>query len=167
MAQVGEEIVKLDKCKALVITTSSWSKQGQHVADIITGTTGANGPLKAIVFSGAVMHTPVMVTEEAIKLVEKGAIDCLIAIGGGSSIGLSKAISYRTDLCQIVIPTTYAGSEATPILGQTDGKVKKTIKNAKVQPGVIIYDVNLTHTLSKSLIVTSGINAIAHAVEAL
>jgi maleylacetate reductase len=167
LAQVGDEMVKLGKSKVLIITTSNQKDQGKDMAEVISSTKSEMGPLEAILFSGAVMHTPVAVTDEAIKVVEAEKIDCLIAVGGGSSIGLSKAITYRTGIIQIAVPTTYAGSEATPILGQTIGKEKKTLKDSKVQPQVILYDVDLTLTLPKHLILTSGMNAIAHAVEAL
>src|SRR5262249_56343775 len=89
------------------------------------------------------------------------------ALGGGSTTGLGKAIALRTDLPQIVIPTTYAGSEATPILGETVAGRKTTQRTLKVLPEVIIYDVDLTLTLPPALSATSAMNAIAHAVEAL
>jgi maleylacetate reductase len=162
LAQIGEEVLKSGKQKALVLTTKEQGADGQRVVEQINATKA-----KATLFAGAVMHTPVSVTEEAMKVVEQNGIDCLIALGGGSSIGLSKAIAYRTNLTQIAIPTTYAGSEATPILGQTIDNEKKTLKHASVLPGVILYDVDLTRTLPKGLIITSGINAIAHAIEAL
>src|SRR5690606_30152957 len=83
------------------------------------------------------------------------------------TVGLGKAIALRTDLPQVVVPTTYAGSEATPILGQTENSVKTTQRSLKILPEVIIYDVELTMTLPVKLTVTSGLNAIAHAVEGL
>jgi maleylacetate reductase len=90
-----------------------------------------------------------------------------VSVGGGSTTGLGKAIALRTDLPQIVVPTTYAGSEATSILGETEAGRKTTQRNRKVLPEVIIYDVDLTLTLPVPLSVTSGINAFAHAAEAL
>ena len=93
--------------------------------------------------------------------------DCLLSLGGGSTTGLGKALALRTDLPQIVVPTTYAGSEGTPILGQTEQGRKTTIRSPKVLPEAIVYDVELTMTLPVRLSVVSGINAIAHAVEAL
>ena len=93
--------------------------------------------------------------------------DCIVAIGGGSTTGLGKAIAYRTDLPQIVIPTTYAGSEATPILGQTEDGVKTTLTDRKVLPEVILYDPELVATLPVGMTVTSALNAMAHAAEAL
>jgi hypothetical protein len=113
------------------------------------------------------MHTPVGVTDDAMARVKDWRIDGLVALGGGSTIGLGKAIAMRTDLPQLVIPTTYAGSEATPILGETEHGRKTTRRDARILPEVIVYDVDLTYTLPVDLSVTSGINAIAHAIEAL
>jgi len=113
------------------------------------------------------MHTPIEVTRDALAVVERCRADCVIALGGGSTIGLGKAIALNTDLPQIVIPTTYAGSEATPIIGQTENGLKTTQRTLKVLPEVIIYDVELTLSLPAEMTVTSGLNAIAHAVEAL
>ena len=107
------------------------------------------------------------VTEQALAVVAEKGADGVVAIGGGSTTGLGKAIALRTDLPQIVVPTTYAGSEMTPILGKFKDNTKTTQSSPKVLPEVVIYDVDLTMTLPTGLSGTSGINAIAHAVEAL
>ncbi len=119
------------------------------------------------VFAEAVMHTPVAVTEKAMSVVAETQADGVISFGGGSTIGLGKAIALRTDLPQIVLPTTYAGSEMTDLLGETSEGKKKTLRSPKVQPEVAIYDVELTLTLPIGVSATSGMNAIAHAVEGL
>jgi len=113
------------------------------------------------------MHTPVEVTARAMAAFTAAEADCTVALGGGSTIGLGKAIAWRNDAMQFVIPTTYAGSEVTPILGQTENGVKTTVRNAKILPEVVIYDPDLTLSLPVSLSITSGLNAIAHAVEGL
>lgn len=118
-------------------------------------------------FDGAVMHTPVEVTERAMAEVRAHAVDMTVALGGGSTIGLGKAIALRSGIPQIAIPTTYAGSEMTPILGQTEKGRKTTLRDVKVLPKAVLYDVDLTLTLPTGLSGTSGINAIAHAVEGL
>ena len=119
------------------------------------------------VYPGAILHTPVTVTDKALQQVSELAVDGLVAVGGGSTTGLAKAIALRTDLPQVVVPTTYAGSEIIPILGETRDGSKVTQTSPKVLPEVVIYDGDLTLTLPASLSGTSGINAIAHAVEAL
>lgn len=156
----GEWIEKLGCRRALVLATPHQKADAEALA-------GRLGPLAAGVFAGAVMHTPVDVTETAMQALRQSDADCTIALGGGSTTGLGKAIAYRTDLPQIVIPTTYAGSEVTSILGQTEAGRKTTIKSPKILPEVVIYDAALTTGLPVPLSVTSGLNAMAHALEAL
>ena len=154
------EVGALGITRALVLTTTQQAAQGQEIASGL-------GPLCVGFFSGAVMHTPVDVTEEALGVLASSGADGLIAIGGGSTIGLAKALAWRTDLPQIVLPTTYAGSEATPVLGQTENGVKSTFASQKVQPEAVVYDPELVATLPVPMTVTSALNAIAHAVEGL
>ena len=160
LARIPEELRALSCRRALVLSTPQQQDAAQALASRL-------GDLCAATFTQAAMHTPVEVTERAMKVVCEVDADCTVAIGGGSTTGLGKAIALRTDLPQIVVPTTYAGSEATPILGETQNGRKTTQRSAKVLPEVIIYDVDLTLTLPPVLSATSGINAIAHAVEAL
>lgn len=160
LRQLPEELDRLGVSRALVIATPEQAALAERVGALI-------GPRCAAVHPRAVMHTPYEVTEEAMGVVSAGRIDNLVAIGGGSTIGLAKAIALRTDLPQIAIPTTYAGSEVTPIIGETRDGAKVTQTTPKVLPEVVIYDVDLTMTLPARLSGTSGINAIAHAVEAL
>ena len=154
---------ELDAVRAkrpLVLTTPEQVDQGEGL--LATLKERAAG-----IYSHATMHTPVEITLDALETVKKTNADCVIAIGGGSTIGLGKAIAYHTDLPQIVLPTTYAGSEATPVLGQTENGVKSTLKSERVQPEAILYDAELVRSLLVPMSVTSGLNAMAHAVEAL
>lgn len=125
------------------------------------------GGKHAGLFDNATMHTPVEVTETALAALAESKADGLVALGGGSTIGLAKALALRTDLPQLAIPSTYAGSEMTPIIGQTEGGVKTTQKTMKVLPEAVIYDPELTVTLPGFISGPSGMNAIAHSVEAL
>jgi maleylacetate reductase len=159
LAQVVDEVRGIGR-RAIVLSTPQQIDQARHLAATL-------GDLSVGIFTEAAMHTPVDVTARALKTVEELGADCTVALGGGSTTGLGKAIALRTDLPQIVIPTTYAGSEMTPILGETENGAKKTIRNAKVLPEVVIYDVDLTMSLPASLSASSGMNAIAHSVEAL
>ena len=159
-AQAADELARLQASRAFILTGPHGAADAQALHDRL-------GPQGVGLFTGAVMHTPVEVTERALQAVRASGADALIALGGGSTTGLGKAIALRTDLPQIVIPTTYAGSEMTPILGETAGGRKTTVRDFKVLPEVVIYDVELTYSLSAALAATSGMNAIAHAVEAL
>lgn len=157
---VGEEMESLGLRRALILTTPQQADTAQQFADLL-------GTRAAGVFTGAVMHTPVSVSEDATGVARRLEADCVVAVGGGSTTGLGKAIALRTDLVQIVIPTTYAGSEATPILGQTEGGRKTTITTPKVQPEIVLYDAELVRTLPVGMTVTSALNGMAHAAEGL
>lgn len=157
---IASEVSRLGAKRALILSTPEQSEMATELAATL-------GQAAAGVFCKAAMHTPVSVTQEALEHLKACQADCLVAIGGGSTTGLGKALAYRTDLPQIVIPTTYAGSEATPILGQTEDSVKTTLSDPKVLPEVILYDPELVVTLPVGMTVTSGLNAMAHAAEAL
>jgi maleylacetate reductase len=160
LRQLPDELSRLGVTRALVLAPPRQN-------DLVSGIREMIGERFAGVFTGAVMHTPVEVTERAMETVREVRADCLVAIGGGSTTGLGKAIALRTDLPQIVLPTSYAGSEMTPVVGQTSGGIKTTQSSPKILPEIVIYDVDLTMTMPPKLSATSGINAVAHAVEAL
>jgi alcohol dehydrogenase class IV len=160
LSRLGEEITRLGLSRVLVLSTPQQSREAERLAAALDGRSAA-------VFAEATMHTPVEVTDRAMEMVAAQCADGIVSVGGGSTIGLGKAIALRTDLPQIVVPTTYAGSEMTPILGETKGGIKSTQRSPKILPETVLYDVDLTLSLPVSLSVTSGINAIAHAVEAL
>lgn len=155
---VADEIRRLGAKRALILSTPFQRADAQKLAERL-------GSLAAGVFSEAAMHTPVGVTVKAVAAFEASGADCVVALGGGSTIGLGKAIAWRNDTPQIVVATTYAGSEVTPILGQTEEGIKTTVRDAKILPEVVIYDPTLTLELSVAMSVTSGLNAMAHAVE--
>jgi len=155
VAQVGAEVERLGHRVPLVLSTPHQEPQARALADSIGGR----------VFAGAVMHTPVEVTQQAMAAYD--ACDCVVALGGGSTIGLGKAIALRSGADQVVIPTTYAGSEMTDILGETAAGAKTTRRDPAIRPETVIYDVDLTLSLPPGLTVTSALNAIAHGVEGL
>ncbi|MCK8787012.1 maleylacetate reductase [Roseomonas sp. NAR14] len=160
LARVPEEIARLGLRRVLTVSTPPQAGKAAALA--------ARFPDRSAgVLAEAVMHTPVAVTEAAMRVVAERGADGLLALGGGSAIGLSKAIALRTGLPQIAVPTTYAGSEMTPVVGETRDGAKTTRSDPRILPTVVIYDVDLTMSLPPALSGTSGINAIAHAVEAL
>src|SRR5579864_682438 len=160
LAQLGREIELLGATRALVLSTPQQRAQAEALA-------GQLGERAAGVFAEAVMHVPVETARQARAFATEVGADCAIAIGGGSTTGLGKAIALEASLPIIAIPTTYAGSEMTPIYGLTEGGVKKTGRDPRVLPKTVIYDPALTTSLPPALSLTSGINAIAHAAEGL
>lgn len=158
--EVKAEVERLGIERALVISTADQSDVCGQFAAMIGDRLGA-------IYPGAVMHAPINVTEAAMHQMHQMNCDGILSVGGGSTIGLGKAIAYRTDLPQVAVPTTYAGSEMTPILGQTEAGRKTTLRSAKVLPETVIYDPEMTLTLPGFISGPSGMNAIAHAVEAL
>lgn len=160
LRHLEREVDLLGAAKALVLSTPDQRRQAEMIADRL-------GARCAGIYAEAVMHVPIETARDAREEARRLGADCAIAIGGGSTTGLGKAIALESGLPILAIPTTYAGSEMTSIYGITDAGLKKTGKDERVLPRTVIYDPELTLTLPFALSVTSGINAIAHAAEGL
>lgn len=157
--RVGEQVRRLGASRVLLLSSPS-GRAVNRMREVLGG-------LLVAEFAGAIPHTPVEVTERALRLAREHSVDCLVAIGGGSTTGLAKALAVRTGLPQVIVPTTYAGSEVTPVLGETEDGRKTTRSGPEILPETVVYDVDLTLGLPVAVSVTSAINAMAHAVEAL
>lgn len=157
---IASEIQAMNAGKALVLATPSQSEAAHRLSDQL-------GELSAGVFDQAVMHVPIETAKAGIEAADKMNAGCTIAVGGGSTIGLAKAIALETGKPILAVPTTYAGSEMTPIWGLTEEGVKTTGRDSKVLPRTVIYDPELLVTLPDFITGPSGMNAIAHCVEAL
>ena len=155
-----QEIERLGAHRALVLSTSEQRASAEDISKRL-------GKRSAGVYDKAVMHVPIETAEAARLVAASLNADCCVAVGGGSTIGLGKAIALTSDLPILAIPTTFAGSEMTPIYGITAQGQKKTGRDARVLPKTVIYDPLLTMTLPAKIAGPSGMNAIAHCVEAL
>ena len=160
VARVADELHRMGGRRALVLSTP-----GQR--GLATLVAGVLGDAAAGVFDGATAHTPVEVTAVALARAQEVAADSVVSVGGGSTTGLGKALAARTGMPHLVVPTTYAGSEVTALLGETAGGEKVTRTGPEILPQVVVYDVALTTSLPWPVTVTSAVNAMAHAVEAL
>lgn len=158
--QVGREVEALGAKRALVLCTPEQRALAQQVSDLL-------GERSVGIFDRAVMHVPIETAREARQLAMQLGADCAVAVGGGSTTGLGKAIALESGLPILAVPTTYAGSEMTPIYGITEAGLKKTGKDPRVLPRTVLYDPELTLGLPIRMSVTSAINAIAHAAEGL
>ncbi len=158
--KLPEEIDRLGATRALVLSTPEQREAGQQILDRL-------GARAVGLFDQAVMHVPIEIAERAREQARALGADCCVAIGGGSTTGLAKAVALVSTLPILAIPTTYAGSEMTPIWGITEKGLKKTGRDPRVLPKTVLYDPTLTVTLPPMLSATSGMNSIAHCVEAL
>lgn len=161
IARIDDEVARLGIARALVIATpGSGARLGARVADLL-------GARSAGVHAEAVIHVPRAVAEAGLASAKGARADGLVAAGGGSAIGLAKIIARGTALPIVALPTTYSGSEATPIWGTSEGERKTTGRDTKVLPRTVIYDPELTHALPAAVTAASAMNAIAHCVEGL
>lgn len=160
LQQLPEEVARLNGQRALILSTPGQIKLARQVSELLGGKAAG-------IYDQAKMHVPLEIARDAQAHAEQLQADCLIAIGGGSTTGLAKAIALETSLPIIVIPTTYAGSEMTAVYGITTQQSKKTGKDPRVLAKTVIYDPALTVQLPLEVSMTSGINAIAHAAEGL
>jgi len=160
ISRLGEEIDRLRASRVMIACTK--------------GATGRLGPLQqalgerlAGVFDGAEPHCPQPVAEAALERFSALGADAVVPFGGGSTLGLGKVITVRTGRPMVAVPTTYSGSEMTPIYGMKIGHEKRTWRDAAALPKTVIYDPALTVDLPAGLTATTGMNCLAHAVEAL
>lgn len=160
LQHLEREVLQLGAERALILCTPEQRSLGEAIAARL-------GTRAAGIFDRAVMHVPLELAIEARAVAQQLNADCAIAVGGGSTIGLGKAIALESGLPILAVPTTYAGSEMTPIFGLTEGGLKRTGTDLRVLPKTVIYDPELTLTLPAPMSLTSGINAIAHAAEGL
>lgn len=156
---LADEIASLQVERLLVVTTSR--------ATPLAGTLVAPlGDTVAGTYTGVRPHVPDDVVTAVRAAARDAGADGLLAVGGGSAIGAAKSVALETPMPVVAIPTTYSGSEMTPVWGMTREGEKRTGRSADVLPAVVLYDPELTMTLPASVTVTSGMNAVAHCVEA-
>lgn len=160
VAQLPAEVDALGAKRALVLSTPGRAAEAKRLSASL-------GARFAGLYDKAVMHVPVEVAEDARRAARALGADCCVAIGGGSTIGLGKAIALTSGMPVLAVPTTYSGSEMTPIQGFTEKGLKRTQRDPRMLPKTVIYDPALTLGLPALTSAASGMNAIAHCVEAL
>ena len=157
--RLAEEVGRLDAERVLLIATEQERELAEDLASPL-------GERLAGLFTRVRPHVPVEVAERARDAAREVGADCLLSVGGGSTTGTAKAVALEMDLPIVAVPTTYAGSEMTPVYGLTSGQRKRTGKSLKVLPKVVIYDPELTFSLPDFITGPSAMNAMAHCVEA-
>lgn len=160
LGRLADEIDHANLKRVMVLCSPRQWELAAMVAGLI-------GPRAVDIHPHARMHVPAESAAEAQRRAKEVNADGCVAVGGGSAIGLGKIVALRYGLPVIAVPTTYAGSEMTPVWGLTENGVKRTGRDPRVLPVSVLYDPALTVALPTDVSVTSGMNAIAHAVEAL
>ena len=158
--RLPDEVTRLGARRALIVSTRAELPFAEDAARRL-------GAVAAGMFNDAVMHHPIEIVHAARARARELDADCYVTIGGGTTTGTGKVIALETGMPVIAVPTTYAGSEMTPIYGITDGGVKKTGRDRRVIPRSVIYDPALTVSLPPGVSGPSGINAMAHCIEGL
>lgn len=158
---LAEEIDRLGSSRVLLIATEEEKALAEELAEPL-------GDRFVGTFTNVKPHVPMEVAEEARNMAREREADCLLTVGGGSTTGTAKAIAVdaKRPLPIVAVPTTYAGSEMTPIYGITSGQRKETGSSLDVLPRVVVYDPELTISLPDFITGPSAMNAMAHCVEA-
>ncbi|WP_322657547.1 maleylacetate reductase [Streptomyces justiciae] len=157
-ADVAAEVARLGSTRVLLIAGQREMALAKEICRDVP-TVAAFGHVKP--------HVPADVADAVREAVRAHAADLLLSVGGGSTTGTAKAAALTTGLPILAVPTTYAGSEATPVWGLTANGDKRTGVDATVIPRVVVYDATLMLSLPARLSVTSGLNALAHCVDAM
>jgi alcohol dehydrogenase class IV len=156
--RLADEVARLGARRVMVIAAGSASAVADHIT---------SGLPEAVRWHEVRQHVPVELAERARAAAAEASVDAIVTVGGGSTTGLGKAVALTTGLPIIAVPTTYAGSEATPVWGLTEGRVKRTGTDQRVLPVAVVYDSELSSSLPVGLAVASGLNALAHSVDSL
>ena len=155
---IAEELDRIGASRPMLIAGNTERRFADGVA--------ARMPV-AVRWAEVVQHVPVELAERARKAAVQAGVDVLVSVGGGSTTGLAKAVAMTARVPIVAVPTTYAGSEATPVWGLTENREKRTGLDPGVLPVTVIYDATLTLSLPVDLSVASGCNALAHCVDSM
>ncbi len=158
--QVVDEVERLNATSVMLVSGGPEAIYADQVSQLLGGLVTSR-------FTDVVMHIPVDVAAKAIDQAKSHSTELLLAVGGGSSIGMAKAVAKELHIPILAIPTTYAGSEMTPIWGLTEKNRKTTGRDRAVLPVSVIYDPNTTLSLPVDISMASGMNALAHLIEAM
>jgi maleylacetate reductase len=160
VSRISGEVDRLGLTRVLVIAG------GRSTATALERIVSSLGTRAVGVVEDAAQHVPGRLATETVAEATRLGVDGVVTVGGGSATGLGKAVARGTGIALVAVPTTYAGSEMTPLWGQTDGGHKATGRDARALPRAVIYDPELCAGMPARLAAASGMNAMAHCVEA-
>lgn len=171
--RIGEDVHAGGWSRVLLVSSPHYARAG-----VVARLTALLGERLAATFTETAPHVPEAHLNHALLLARAWRVDAVLALGGGSPIGLAKAVAHtltaerpEEPVVSLAMPTTYSGSEMTPVFGvtrpQPDGSTRKvTVRDLRVPPRLVVYDPELTRTLPLDLTASTGVNALAHGIEA-
>jgi len=160
VTDLASRLDQLGKSRALLITTAGGARRYREVAEVLASRLRAS-------FDGAVPHCPIEVANAALDAFRRQGCDVVVTVGGGSTIGLGKYIAFETGAPHITLPTTLSGSEMTPLFGVLVDGEKRTRREPGALANTVIVDPMLAQSLPIRETATTGMNALAHCIEAL
>jgi len=181
--RLGEEAKALEAKNALVVTDKGVVDSGvaEKVQDLLK-----KAGMSVDVFDKVISDPDIGCAEACIEMAKRGKYDLILGVGGGSSMDIASVASVMSTnpgsvhdylginlvknpgIPTILIPTTAGtGAEATPnaILTDVEAKLKKAVVSPYILPRVAIVDPLLTGSMPPSVTSSSGIDALAHAIE--
>ena len=170
LGRLAEAVDRLGYRRLMLCASHSMELSG-HLAEV----EALLGSRLALSFAGVKPHVQDVQVDDAVALALEKQVDGVIGLGGGSPIGMAKAVAFtlskEKSIPVFAIPTTYAGSEMTALYGVTHSREtpprKVTVSDPIVAPRLVIYDPQLTLDLSPEMTAATGMNALAHCIEAL
>src|SRR5947209_1953913 len=164
--------------RLLLVTTEG--RLGSAVGERLTKALGRE---LVSTFAGVQSHVPAPAVQADVQQARRDAVDAVVSFGGGSCADLAKAVCYFTEreaatpgatwldrpaLPHVAIPTTYSGAELTPFSGMTDPATKRKSGGGgpTIAPVAAVYDPDLTVSTPARVSAETGMNALAHCVEA-
>lgn len=158
MENIGAAVESAGAQKVLLINGTSSDALGTEVAERL--------PVAARIRE-IVQHVPAQTAADAVQVARDAQADLMVSVGGGSAVGLAKMVARETGLPIVAVPTTFSGSEATDVWGVTQDGRKTTGSDPRVLPQAVVYDAELFASLPPAVAMSSGVNALAHAVDGL
>jgi maleylacetate reductase len=161
IGRVNDEVARLERGRVLLVgggasTRDAFLRLRDGLGDLVVGVVG-----------GSVQHVPADLADAATTTARESGADVVVTLGGGSATGLGKVLAFTCDLPLLAVPTTYSGSEMTAIWGRTTAGRKHTAFDIRVLPRTVVYDPELCVGMPARLAAASGMNALAHCLEAL
>jgi len=155
---LGDEITKLGAKSPLFCCTPGRENESKFLIESLNLVNAKLCPI-------AEQYIPLPMVKEGRRLAKKHRADCAVSYGGGTAVGLAKAIALEQEIPVISVVTTFSGSETTDLQAILTDGLRVGYKSEWILPKIIIYDPEAAMGVPVEILIPSGVNAIAHGVE--